>query len=81
MHVVAHLMLRLDVDEWSVWVFINDDAQNYQWVDCPHTQLLRYLKNKKGEESKENTSGVSVKDYSKVKLVIEEFPITQDCKS
>ena len=81
MHVLAHLMLRLNVDERSVWVFINDDAQNYQWVDCPHTQLLRYLKNKNGEESKENTSGVSVKDYSKVKLVIEEFPITQNCKS
>jgi len=74
-------MLRLNVDERSVWVFINDDVQNCQWVDYPHAKLLKYLKNKKGEEPKKSTGGVSVKDPSKVKLVIQEFPITQKCKS
>ena len=81
MHVLAHLMLRLNVHERSVWVFINDDAQNCQWVDYPYARWLKYLKNKKGEEPKESTGGVLIKDPLKVKLVIEEFPVTQKCKS
>ena len=42
---------------------------------------MRYLKNKEDEEPIESTSGVPAKDPSNVKSMIEEFPITQKCKS
>ena len=41
---------------------------------------MRYLKNK-DEEPTESTNGVSAKDPSNIKSMIEEFPITQKCKS
>ena len=59
---------------------IIDDAQNHQWVDCPHTCQLGYLKNKKNEEPTESTDGVPAKSPSKVKSVIEKSSITQECK-
>jgi len=38
-------------------------------------------KDQKGKEPTENTGGVSVKVCLKVKLKMEESPITQKCKS
>lgn len=43
--------------------------------------MIEVLEEQKGEEPKESTSGVLVKDPLNVKSMIKEFPITQKCKS
>ena len=44
-------------------------------------EMNKVPKEQKGEEPTESTSGLPVKVSPKVKLVIEESPITQKCKS
>ena len=54
----------------------SDDVQNRQWVDRLDAQWLEGIWRIKGKEPIESTSGVSTKDPSNLKLVIEWFLIT-----